>query len=319
MPEKSTFPEIELSELRTFPISERHSKVFAEQAARPLPAGAGIGDFCQSLPHALAGDAFRQAIEALAAARRAGRPVVLAMGAHVIKCGLAPILVDLMERGYLSAIALHGAGAIHDLELALFGCTSEDVEADLPAGRFGMARETAEFFNAAARRACAEEAGLGAALGQALLEAGAPHAGTSLLASAARLGRPLTVHVALGTDIVHMHPSAEGAAIGDASLRDFRILAAVLRDIGYGGVVLNFGSAVVLPEVLLKCFAILRNLGHDLTGCTGINLDFVRQYRSATQVVRRLEKLGGRGIEIIGHHELMIPLIAWAWKAALEG
>ncbi len=313
------YPEIDPSALQTYSISERRSKVCIQQFATPLAPEAGVLDFCASLPGILAGGAFREAVAALAGAVRGRRAVVLAMGAHVIKCGLAPVLIGLMRRGCLTAVALNGAGAIHDLEIALFGSTSEDVETELPAGRFGMARETADFFNGAARAARETRAGLGATLGRRLLDAGAPHADVSLLAQAAALDVPLTVHVALGTDIVHMHPGADGAALGDASLRDFRILAAALREIGDGGVVINAGSAVVLPEVLLKCFAILRNLGHDLSGCTGINLDFTRQYRAGTQVVRRLERLGGGGIELIGHHELLIPLLAWAWTGALEG
>jgi len=317
-PPSRSHPEIDLSPLNTYSIRERRSKVSVDSFATPLAPGASIGDLLSSLPRILAGNTFREAITALAGAVRSRRAVVLTMGAHVIKCGLAPILIDLMRRGYLSAVATNGAGAIHDLEIALFGQTSEDVESELPAGRFGMARETAEFFNAAASEAAATRTGLGAALGARLLKAEAPHAEVSLLAQAAALGVPVTVHVALGTDIVHMHPSADGAALGDASLRDFRILANVLRGINHGGVVVNVGSAVVLPEVLLKCFSLLRNLGHDLSGCTGINLDFIQQYRSGTQVVRRLELLGGRGLALTGHHELMVPLLAWAWTAEVE-
>ncbi|MBI3945557.1 MAG: hypothetical protein HY321_06545 [Armatimonadetes bacterium] len=305
--------------LATHSIRERPSKVSVADFASIPPPGAGIEAFCDSLPRVLAGSAFREAVAALAGATRRRRPVVAAMGAHVIKCGLSPVLTDLIRRGRLSALALHGAGAIHDLEIALFGETSEDVEEALPAGRFGMARETAEFFHAGAARARRQGIGLGAALGRDLLDAEAPHAAVSLLAQTAAHGVPLTVHVALGTDIVHMHPSADGAALGEASLRDFRILAAALRGIGGGGVVLNIGSAVVLPEVLLKCFAMLRNLGEDLGGSTGINLDFLRQYRAGTQVVRRLERLGGRGIALTGHHEILIPLLARAWAAAAEG
>jgi len=312
-------PEIDLSEIETFSIAERRSKVSLGAFATPLAPDAGVRGFLDSLPGILAGSAFRDAVTALAGAVRSRRAVVLAMGGHVIKCGLAPVLVGLMRRGYLSAVAVNGAVAIHDIEIALFGSTSEDVESELPAGRFGMARETADFFNSAASAAAAERVGLGAAIGARLLDARAPHAEASLLAQAAAFDVPVTVHVALGTDIVHMHPSADGAAIGDASLRDFRVLPHVLRGIGQGGAVLNIGSAVVLPEVLLKCFSILRNLGCDLSGATGINMDFVQQYRSGTQVVRRLELMGGRGIALTGHHELLIPLLAWAWTAELEG
>ncbi|HEX3000233.1 MAG TPA: hypothetical protein VHR86_08355 [Armatimonadota bacterium] len=310
--------EIDLSRLKTYSIRERQSKVTTDLFAKPLNPGAGVNDFLASLPAILAGDSFRTAVTALAGAVRKHRAVVLAMGAHVIKCGLSPILIDLLHHGCLSAIALQGAGAIHDLEIALYGKTSEDVECALPAGRFGMARETADFFNDSAKAAAQNGMGLGATLGKRLLEAQAAHADVSLLAQAAAQGVPVTVHVALGTDIVHMHPSADGAAIGDASMRDFRILAGRLRGISDGGVVINLGSAVILPEVLLKCFSILRNLGYDLSGATGINMDFLQQYRAGTQVVRRLERLGGKGIALTGHHELMLPLLAWAWRAALE-
>ncbi|MDH7569132.1 MAG: hypothetical protein QHJ73_06055 [Armatimonadota bacterium] len=317
-PSDASFPEIDLSRLTTHSIAGRHSKVRVAHFAQPLPAEAGIAEWVESLPHILAGDLFRQALEALVGAVRSRRAVVLAMGAHVVKCGLSPVLIDLIQRGWISALAMHGAGAIHDIEIALFGETSEDVERELPAGRFGMAQETAHFFHAGAAAARAGGTGLGATLGCRLLETNAPYAHVSLLAQAAAAKVPVTVHVALGTDIVHMHPSANGADLGEASLRDFRILAAVLRDVGEGGVVLNVGSAVVLPEVLLKCFSVLVNLGYSLRGATGINLDFLQQYRAGTQVVKRLELLGGRGLSLTGHHEILIPLLAWAWKRAME-
>jgi rfaE bifunctional protein nucleotidyltransferase chain/domain len=274
-------------------------------------------DFLDSLPHILAGETLRQVLKALRDARRKGRAVVWAQGAHVVKCGLSPIVISLMEHGIITTLALNGAVAIHDVEMALFGQTSEEVDQALPEGTFGMAKETADFLNEAALRAQADQLGFGEALGVALTEAQAPFAELSLLAAAHRLGLPATVHVAIGTDIVHMHPSAQGAAIGDASHRDFRILTEAMSGLSNGGVLMNVGSAVVLPEVLLKAMAILANLGR-LRDFTGVNLDFLQHYRATTQVVKRVAEFGGQGLALTGHHELLIPLIAWGLLAGAE-
>jgi hypothetical protein len=285
---------------------ERPSRVSVEDFARPVrPEMAEILD---AFPRILAGRGFVRAVEATARAAREGRPVVAMLGGHVIKTGCSPLLIQLLEAKAVHVLAMNGAAAIHDYEIARFGRTSEDVEAALGGGTFGMAAETSSGMNAITKQAAEEGLGLGEALGRALEQEGAPHRDVSLLAAAYRLGAPVTVHVALGTDILHQHPSADGAAIGDASLRDFRILAGVLEDF-HGGVGLNFGSAVILPEVFLKAFSIAANLGADLTGITTVNFDFLRHYRPRMNVVERPTAGGrGEGIEITGHHEILLPL-----------
>lgn len=306
----SKYRGIDLAGLRTMSIRDRGSKVGIDGFARPLAPGSSLDDFLRSLPGILAGNSLRTVIDRIATARRAGRAVVVAMGAHVIKCGLSPLLVDLMRRGVVTALAMNGAGAIHDSEIARFGETSEDVVDGMATGMFGMVMETADFVNGGARLACEENLGLGEALGRMLLEEAAPHCESSLLVAAYECGVPVTVHVCIGCDIVHMHPSADGAAIGEASMRDFRVLTEAMRGLGSGGVLVNAGSAVVLPEVVLKAITTLINLGCDMRGMTGVNLDFVQHYRSNQQVVARVSEIGGDGISLTGHHELMIPLIA---------
>jgi len=306
----SKYPEIDLSRLKTTSIEDRKSKVSVSQFAQACEAGASFAEFLDSLPDILAGRTLRILVDRIASARARGRAVVLAMGAHVIKCGLSTILVDLIRRGIVTAVAMNGAGAIHDCEIARFGKTSEDVVEGLRSGTFGTACETAEFLNRGALRAQHEELGLGEALGVALVESSPPYAHASILAAAYENNVPATVHVALGSDIVHMHPSADGSAIGESSMRDFRILTRAMAELGGGGVMMNVGSAVVLPEVILKALTVLVNLGHDLTGLTGVNLDFVQHYRSNAQVVDRVRSIGGEGFALTGHHEIMIPLIA---------
>jgi rfaE bifunctional protein nucleotidyltransferase chain/domain len=300
---------LDLTRLRTIPLADRVSTVGADQFAAPL-SFAGASAWLDALPRLLAGSDLRTLVQALAEAPARGRPVIAAIGAHVIKCGLAPVLLELMDRGVITGIATNGATIVHDVEIALAGKTSEDVTRGLRDGTFGMAEETHRFCNHAVRQGVAAGHGLGAAVGQALLAADAPHAAVSLFAGAARRGVPVTVHVAIGTDVLHMHPTADGAAIGEGSLRDFRALTAQMAALGGGGVLLNVGSAVILPEVILKAFGILRNLGHDLTGFLSADLDFVRHYRGSRQVVERVKELGGRGIALTGHHEIMLPLIA---------
>ena len=282
---------------------------------RPAGPDETVRDWLGALPDLLAARDLLEVARRVAAARRNDRAVVWAMGAHVIKVGLTPVLVDLMERGIVTAVAVNGASAVHDSEIALWGRTSEDVDRALADGSFGMAAETAEVVNGAALTAREEGLGFGEALGRALRNA--PHADQSLFASADRLGIPVTVHVALGTDIVHMHPGADGAAIGEASLRDFRVLTAAMAGLSDGGVLFNVGSAVLLPEVLLKAMAILAN-GGKLRAFTGVNLDFVQLYRPTAQVVRRVGALGGEGFALTGHHEIMIPLLATAIRAEQE-
>lgn len=314
----SRYPQIDLTALRTMSILDRKSKVSVRDFALPHRSGASFEDFLNCLPDILAGRSLRMLIDRIARAYDLGKPVVVAMGAHVIKCGLSPMLIDLMDRGVITALALNGAGAIHDSEIARFGETSEDVVDGMRTGMFGMAEETAGLLNSAARAARDEQMGFGEALGRAVLASNAPHADASLLASAYRSGVPLTIHACIGCDIVHMHPGAEGAAIGDASMRDFRILTSAMRDLGSGGVLINLGSAVVLPEVILKAITALINLGHEMAGMTGANLDFVQHYRSNQQVVARVREIGGEGISLTGHHEILIPLIAAGVAERLE-
>lgn len=315
----SKYPLVDLAGLRTLSIADRRSKVDVRDFASLHRPGSGINDFLESLPDIFAGRWLRTVIDHVVSAHRSGKPVVVSMGAHVIKCGLSPMLCDLMRRGVITALAMNGAGAIHDSEIARFGVTSEDVVDGMHTGLFGMAVETADFLNDSARAAHDGRMGFGEVMGRELLEEDAPNTSVSLLATAYACGVPLTIHACIGCDIVHMHPSADGAAIGDASMRDFRILTEAMRELGGGGVLANIGSAVVLPETVLKAITTLINLGCDMSGMFGVNLDFVQQYRSNQQVVARIKEIGGDGIALTGHHELMIPLIAAGVIERLEG
>jgi len=308
----SKYGEIDTSGFNPKSIKGRASKVSIEQFAGSPGVGKSMGQFIDSLPDILAGRLLRDLASSIANAHRNGKPVIACMGAHVIKCGLSPVIIELMSKRILTTVATNGAGAIHDSEIALFGVTSEDVAEGLKQGNFGASKETAEFINQAVSNAYREKMGLGESVGRSIAESDAPYARASILAAGYQLGIPVTVHVAIGTDITHMHPGADGAAYGDASMRDFRILVAAMKHLGSGGVLLNLGSAVILPEVVLKGFAMLRNMGYDFSGMVGANLDFVQHYRSSQQVVARVELLGGRGIALTGHHEIMIPLLAHA-------
>jgi hypothetical protein len=302
---------LDFARLKTVSLAERGGKVKIADFASPYRKGSGVNGWLDSLPHILAGDSFRALVEALAGARDKRRAIIWGLGGHVIKCGLAPVLADLMRRGYATAFALNGAAAIHDFEIALAGHTSEDVEAVLPDGRFGAAEETGREMNAAIEEAYAEGLGMGEALGRRL--AAAPHGDFSLLVQAYRQAVPVTVHVAVGTDTPHMHPTANGAAMGSASHRDFRLLCAYVADLNEGGAYLNVGSAVLLPEVFLKTVSAVRNLGHPLANFTTANFDFLQHYRPRVNVVERPHAhSGGAGYAITGHHELTIPLLAAA-------
>jgi len=281
---------------------------------RPVRRGLTLRSFLDRLPDTLAARDLRSAAAAIARAIRRGRPIVLGMGAHPLKVGLGPLIIDLVERGRLSAVAMNGACLVHDFELAWGGRTSEDVGPGLDRGTFGMARETASFLNGATREGVAAGLGLGRAVGEAILHARLPHKSLSLLAAAARTELPATVHVAVGTDIIHMHPDADGGAIGEGSLRDFRLLAAVVARLA-GGVYLNLGSAVVLPEVFVKALNLARNLGHPVRGLTTLDMDFQRHYRPSVNVVSRPTAASGHGIQLTGHHEIMFPLL---WAAVEE-
>jgi hypothetical protein len=305
------YEEADLSGIVTYPLASRASKVGVADLARPHAAGSGIGGFLAALPRLLAGADFVAVVDALHAAKRSGAGIVWGIGAHVVKTGCSPVLVDLMRRGYVSALATNGAGLIHDFELALSGATSEDVDSALGPGRFGMAEETGTMLNEAIASGVGAGLGLGQSVARFVAELRPPHADVSLAATAWSLGIPVTAHVAIGTDVIHMHPRASGAAIGEGSLRDFRYFTSSVARLR-GGVYLNCGSAVVLPEVLLKAVAIARNQGRDLTGLTTVNIDFLRHYRPQVNVVTRPVSGIGRGISLVGHHELLIPLLAAA-------
>ena len=308
---KLPYDEFDLSGIKTYPLRSRQSKVSLAQFATPHKPGSGISGLMKSLPGLLAAKDFKDVVDAIVAAKRANRAIIWGLGAHVLKTGLSPILVDLMERGFISAIATNGAGIIHDFEIALSGGTSEDVDATLGPGTFGMAEETGSQLNRAINDGVSEGLGLGQAVGKFLAAAKPPFAQISVAATAWRLQIPVTVHVAIGTDIIHMHPQASGAAIGEASLRDFKYFVSSVARLE-GGVYLNCGSAVVLPEVFLKAVAIARNEGTSLDGLTTVNLDFLRHYRPLTNVVTRPTAGSGKGYSLTGHHELLIPLLAAA-------
>ncbi len=305
-------PKLDLGKLSTHSLHDRPSKVRVEQLGRPLGAGATVDQLVESLPEQLAGPALRRWRDAIVAAVKNNKHVVVALGGHVIKTGCAPYLIDWIRRGVLTAVAMNGSAAIHDVELALAGKTSEDVENRLPDGSFGMTRETADFFARAGEQAVQKGIGLGQALGHLLLEH-CSHPQASLLRTAAEAQIPCTVHVALGTDIVHMHACISGAELGEATLTDFRTLCAVVADLA-GGVWMNLGSAVIMPEVFLKAVSIARNLSYDLTGMLTVDLDMIRQYRGRVNV---LERHHCGGLAITGHHEIIIPLIHAAVAARL--
>jgi len=318
LPTRPLIPPINVSDLKTYPLKKRHSKVRVSDFAKPWKRGGSFIQFFRALPDILAVKTLRAVAKTMAAAHRQGRPVIVGIGAHIVKVGLNPIIVDWMKQGIVSAVAMNGAGIIHDFELALMGHTSEEVDAEIDEGRFGMAEETGRILNEAISRGARDREGLGEAVGHHINRhmGQFPHRETSILATGARLGIPVTVHVALGTDIIHMHPSADGAAIGATSLFDFRRLAAVVAGME-GGVYLNLGSAVILPEVFLKTVSLGRNLGHALTNITTVNMDFLSHYRPLTNVVRRPTQKGGTGYSLIGHHEIMVPLLAAALQEEL--
>ena len=306
------YEEFDLSGVRTYPLQSRVSKARITDFARPVQRGGSFKNWFEALPTILGGDDLRKVVRAVVAARRHDAGIVWGLGAHVIKTGVSPVLIDLMQRGWVSAVALNGAGIIHDFEIALSGGTSEDVDEALGPGRFGMAEETALLLNEAIRRGAERRQGLGQAVAEFLAERNPPHGGHSIAIAAHRHGIPLTVHVAVGTDIIHMHPAASGAAIGETSLRDFRYFTSGVGRLG-GGVYLNCGSAVILPEVFLKAVALVRNQGIPLDGLTTVNLDFLRMYRPETNVVTRpVAGTKGVGISLVGHHEVLIPLLAAA-------
>ncbi len=307
---------LDLSGVRTYPLASRKSQVTRADFGRPLPRGARVTELLDALPRVLGGQALRGLAADVLRARSLGKPILWGLGAHVIKVGLSPVLVDLMEKGLVTGLALNGACVVHDFELAVAGHTSEDVSAGLGSGEFGMARETGEEINRAIVEGDRDGLGLGAAVGRYLVARNPPHLDVSLLAAARRLGLTATVHVAVGTDIVHMHPACDPAALGRATHFDFRLFAAEGARLGGGGVYLNVGSAVMLPEVFLKAVTLARNLGHTITDFTTANLDFIQSYRPNTNVVERPTSGVGRGYSLTGHHEILVPLLA---AALIEG
>jgi hypothetical protein len=302
---------IDLAGVTTYPLSERKNKtVMQRDRSGEVRCGMTVAELLAAMPDQLGAQALNGVIDAIVEARRKGKPVIMAMGAHVIKCGLQPVLRSLIDAGVITAIALNGAGAIHDYEISLIGETSEDVGAVLHAGLFGMAEETGRDLNRALKEGVPQGFGFGEAVGRFILDRGNPHREWSLMALCTERGIPVTVHVAVGTDIVHQHPEADGAVIGEATFRDFRLLAAIVAELGDGGVYLNIGSAVLLPEVFLKALSIAQNLGHHVDNFTTANMDMQQHYRPLQNVVKRPTAGKSMGYTITGHHEIMLPLLA---------
>jgi hypothetical protein len=305
------FAPIDLEKIKTYELASRPSKVTVKDFSKPVGADDSLKDFLEKLPDILAVRHLREIAAQIRRARSLNKPIVWGIGGHVVKTGLAPVLIDLMRRGFVSAIAANGSVLVHDTEIAVAGFTSEDVDASLGKGDFGAARETGEILNDAAKKGAADEIGLGEAMGREVSLQNPPHAEMSLLCQAYQHKIPFTAHLAIGADIGHFHASSDGAALGKTSHTDFRLFCSVVRKISGGGVYLNLGSAVVLPEIFLKAVTVVRNLGYPLTDFTTANFDFIQSYRPNTNVVRRPTAGGaGRGFSLTGHHEIMIPLLA---------
>ena len=310
------FKPISSSKLKTYSLKTRKSKVKVNDFAKPFSKEKSFKDFLNSLPNILAADNLRQVASSVVAAYKNKKAVVVGMGAHVIKVGLSPVIIDLMERGIINAVAMNGACIVHDFEIAYAGMTSEDVDAEIGKGEFGMSEETGKLLNNAIKRGVKKGWGIGKSVGQMINSSKYPYKDLSILAAGARLGVAVTVHVAIGTDIIHIHPQMDGKATGEGSSRDFKLFAAVVANLE-GGVYLNIGSAVLLPEVFLKALTLVRNLGHKVEKFTTVNMDFIQHYRPLTNVVRRPTKQGGKGYTITGHHEIMVPLLAGMIKEEL--
>jgi hypothetical protein len=314
------FNPLQFDGISTYPLESRKSKVHTGMFGKPMDGSENVLGFISKLPQILAGESLRTLIRAILYARSSGKPIIWGFGGHVIKVGLGPIVSDLMQAGFVTGIAMNGSAAIHDFEIAIAGATSEEVEEQLSGGQFGMARETGEYMNAAIEAAAG--IGLGEGLGRFLAHGhekgiALQHMHSSVLAQAYALKIPVTVHVAIGTDIIHIHPHASGRATGEATYHDFRLFCTMVKDLDSGGVYLNVGSAVVLPEIFLKAVSIVRNLGHRLEEFTTANLDFIQHYRPTQNVLKRPTHNSGQSIALTGHHEIMIPLIAAALKGSL--
>ena len=308
---------ISLENVASYSLKDRVSKVSKECFGKPWSPDGSLTRWLESLPKILAGTDFREIVGRMVHAATSNRTIILAMGAHPIKVGLSPIILDLMERGIISGVAMNGAGIIHDSEVAMVGNTSEDVAAVLGEGNFGMAEETGKLLNTAISDGAKQGMGMGRSIGAMLIREGFPYNHLSLLARAYELNVPVTVHVAIGTDIIHFHPNADGAAIGETSHLDFRIFANLVSTLKKG-VLINLGSAVIMPEVFLKALSLVRNLGHDVSDFTTVNMDFIQHYRPMTNVVHRPTLESGRGYSLVGHHEIMFPLLAAGVIEGLE-
>ena len=311
----SKFTRIDLNKVKTYSIRSRKSKTQIKNFGKPLKPDSDIYGFLKSLPKYLKAEDLRSLIDSIVKAKLKKKPIILMLGAHPIKCGLSPVLIDLMKEGFVTLLATNGAGAIHDVEIAFWGKTSEEVEKGIEDGSFGMAKQTGEIFNQISSFACEKDMGLGEAIGKRILELKVRFRRHSLLANAYRLNVPACVHVAFGTDIVHQHPNFDPASTGKATYTDFKILANEVSRLNNGGVVLHFGSAVVLPEVFLKALSVARNIKGKVQNFTTANFDMIQHYRPNVNVVLRPTQKSGQGFSFTGHHEIMIPLLAWALKA----
>lgn len=314
---KKTVPQLPWEKIKTYPLKNRHSKVHFKDIATPYRTGSSFKAFLKSLPNFLAVQDFFSVVEAMAKAHRKQKLILVGMGSHVIKVGLSPIIIHLMEQGLIQGIAMNGSGIIHDFEMAYLGKTSEDVDKEINQGTFGMAEETGRILNTTIEKGMKKGLGMGEAVGQMIVKEKYPYHSKSILAAGERLGIPITIHVAIGTDIIHMHPSVNGAAIGETSLHDFKKFTAQVSRLE-GGVYLNIGSAVFLPEIFLKSVTIARNLGYPLRRLTTVNMDFLQHYRPITNVVKRPTQKGGKGYALTGHHEIMLPLLAAALMETLH-
>jgi hypothetical protein len=306
---------ISLKKIKTRSLAERDSKVKTENFGKPWGSGGTVAQWLHCLPEILAGNDLREIVGRLVRAVSDGKTIILGMGAHPVKVGLNPIIIDLLDRKIISGVAMNGAGIIHDAEVAMVGHTSEDVAVEIGEGRFGMADETGRFLNRAISDGARQGSGLGESIGAMLVKEGFPYNKYSLLARAYELDIPVTVHVAIGTDVIHFHPDVDGASVGKTTHLDFRIFARLVSMLE-GGVFINLGSAVIIPEVFLKALSLVRNLGHKVRDFTTVNMDFIRQYRPITNVVQRPTQDGGKGYNLVGHHEIMFPLLA---AAVIEG
>ncbi len=309
---------VDLSQIKTYSVRNRPTKVDFSLLAKVPNVHQPLSEFFEALPAVLKARDLLLACQRLAEARLRDRGILFMMGAHVIKCGLGPIVIRMMEEGLITAVAMNGAGSIHDFELACFGQTSEDVERGLEDGSFGMVKETAEMMNSIVSSGVKVGCGLGESLGRGLRHLLPRYERVSILANAHRLGVPLTVHVALGTDTIHQHPSCDGEAYGKGCMRDFRLLAGIIPTLNDGGVVINCGSAVILPEVFLKTLTVARNLGHAVRQFTAVNMDMIQHYRPNANVVARPTRSGGTPVSLTGHHEIMLPLLYSGVKSFLK-